>query len=65
LYLFVFTPSRPRIVPIIVADEVLARENMPIWEIDQCDYDDLAKLYVRQLAAGERNGRLGYHPPKE
>jgi hypothetical protein len=45
---------------------VVKREpNMPIWEIYQCDYDDLAKLYVRQLAAGERNGRLGYHPPKE
>jgi hypothetical protein len=52
-------------VPIFVADEVLARENMPIWEIYHCDYDDLARLCVRQLAAGEMNGRLGYHPPKE
>ena len=44
---------------------VVKPEDLPIWEIYQCDYDDLAKLCIRQLAAGEMNEQLGYHPPKE
>jgi len=44
---------------------VVKPEDLPIWEIYQCDYDDLAKLCIRQLAVGEMNEQLGYHPPKE
>jgi len=37
-------------------------EDLPLKEIYQCDEDDLAKLCIRDLAANEKNGRLGYHP---
>jgi hypothetical protein len=37
-------------------------EDLPLKEIYQCDEDDLTKLCIRDLAAGEKNGRLGYHP---
>jgi hypothetical protein len=37
-------------------------EDLPLKEIYQCDEDDLAKLCIRDLQAGEENGRLGYHP---
>jgi hypothetical protein len=36
--------------------------DLPLKEIYQCDEDDLTKLCIRDLAAGEKNGRLGYHP---
>lgn len=39
--------------------------DLPMAQIYQCDGGDLAKLCVRQLAAGEANGRVGYHPPQE
>jgi hypothetical protein len=38
-------------------------EDLPVMEIFQCDARDLAKLCLRELAAGEKNGRLGYKPP--
>jgi hypothetical protein len=37
-------------------------EDLPLKEIYQCDEDDLTKLCIRDLAAREKNGRLGYHP---
>jgi hypothetical protein len=37
-------------------------KDLPLKEIYQCDEDDLTKLCIRDLAAGEKNGRLGYHP---
>ncbi|MGB2624634.1 MAG: hypothetical protein WAN25_20005 [Candidatus Acidiferrum sp.] len=37
-------------------------EDLPIMEIYQCDEKDLTKLCIRSLAAGEKNGRLGYEP---
>ena len=40
-------------------------EDLPMAEIYQCDDHDLTQLCIRQLAAGEANGRIGYHPPKE
>jgi hypothetical protein len=40
-------------------------EDLPMAQIYQCDDRDLTQLCIRQLAAGEANGRIGYHPPKE
>jgi hypothetical protein len=37
-------------------------KDLPLKEIYQCDEDDLTKLCIRDLAANEKNGRLGYHP---
>jgi hypothetical protein len=39
--------------------------DLPMAQIYQCDESDLTRLCLRQLAAGEANGRIGYHPPKE
>jgi hypothetical protein len=39
--------------------------DLPMAQIYQCDEHDLTQLCIRQLSAGETNGRLGYHPPKE
>jgi hypothetical protein len=38
-------------------------EDLPLKEIYQCDEKDLTKLCIRDLASGEKNGRLGYKPP--
>ena len=38
-------------------------EDLPMKEIYQCDAQDLTKLCIRDLQAGETNGRLGYKPP--
>jgi hypothetical protein len=38
-------------------------ENLPLKQIFQCDEEDLTKLCIRDLASGEKNGRLGYKPP--
>ena len=38
-------------------------EDLPMNEIYQCDPKDLTKLCMRDLAAGELNGRMGYKPP--
>jgi hypothetical protein len=40
-------------------------EDLPMKEIYQCDPKDLTKLCIRDLAAGEMNGRLGYKPPSD
>jgi hypothetical protein len=37
-------------------------EDLPLKEIYQCDEHDLSKLCIRDLAEGEKNGRIGYHP---
>ena len=37
-------------------------EDLPLKQIYQCDSSDLTKLCIRDLVAGERNGRLGYKP---
>ena len=39
--------------------------DLPMAQIYQCDENDLTRLCVRQLAAGEANGRIGYHPPRD
>lgn len=37
-------------------------EDLPLKQIYQCDATDLTKLCIRDLQAGEKNGRMGYHP---
>jgi hypothetical protein len=44
---------------------VVRPEDLPMAQIYQCDASDLTRLCVRQLVAGEENGRLGYRRPEE
>ena len=44
---------------------VVRTEELPMAHIYQCDEHDLTRLCIRQLAAREINGRLGYHPPRQ
>lgn len=37
-------------------------EDLPLKQIYQCDARDLTLICIRDLAADEKNGRLGYHP---
>jgi len=37
--------------------------DLPLKQIYQCDANDLTKLCIRDLEAGETNGRMGYKPP--
>src|SRR6266568_678303 len=37
-------------------------DDLPMKQIYQCDSNDLTKLCIRDLEAGEVNGRLGYKP---
>src|SRR6266852_3286802 len=37
--------------------------DLPMKQIYQCDASDLTKLCIRDLVAGETNGRMGYKPP--
>jgi hypothetical protein len=41
---------------------VVRKEDLPINQIYQCDEKNLAKLCIRELSAGEENGRIGYRP---
>jgi len=43
---------------------VVQPSDLPMTDIFQCDDKDLTRLCMRDLQAGELNGRLGYHPPK-
>ena len=38
--------------------------DLPMAQIYQCDEKDLGRLCIRDLAAGQINGRIGYHPPR-
>jgi hypothetical protein len=42
---------------------VVRKKDLPINQIYQCDDKNLAKLCMRELSAGEENGRIGYRPP--
>src|SRR5262249_54923866 len=42
---------------------VVRQEDLPMSEIYQCDTQNPTRLCIRDLAAGETNGRIGYHPP--
>jgi hypothetical protein len=44
---------------------VVQPSDLPMAQIYQCDDNDLTRLCLRQLAAGEVNGRIGYHPPQD
>ena len=48
-----------------VGEYVVQPGDLPMAQIYQCDQNDLTRLCVRQLAAGEANGRIGYHPPRD
>ena len=37
--------------------------DLPLWQIYQPDENDLTKLAIRSLTAGEENGRLGHRQP--
>jgi hypothetical protein len=48
------------------AGEYIVRpEDLPMAQIYQCDDHNLTQLCIRQLSAGEANGSIGYHPPRE
>jgi hypothetical protein len=56
----------------LVSDSGLAMElgeyvvrgaDLPMAQIYQPDEADLTKLAIRELKAGEKNGRMGHHPP--
>jgi len=38
------------------------QEDLPLKQIYQCDANDPTKLCIRDLQAGEINGRIGYKP---
>jgi hypothetical protein len=37
-------------------------DDLPLKQLYQCDSSDLTELCIRDLVAGELNGRLGYKP---
>ena len=41
---------------------VVRPEDLPMSQIYQCDGKNLAKMCMRELSAGEENGRMGYRP---
>lgn len=43
---------------------VVRAEDLPMNQIYQCDDKDLSKLCMRELSAGEENGRIGYRPTR-
>jgi hypothetical protein len=44
-------------------DYIVRPQDLPLAEIYQSDESDLTKLSIRNLSAGERNGRIGHHAP--
>jgi hypothetical protein len=40
-------------------------EDLPMTQIYQCDANDWTRLCKRDLVEGEKNGRIGYHPPRQ
>ncbi len=44
-------------------DYLVRPEDLPLTEVYQCDERDLSRLCVRNLVAGETNGRAGYIAP--
>jgi hypothetical protein len=44
-------------------DYLVRPEDLPLAQIYQSDETDLTQLAIRNLSAGERNGRVGHHPP--
>jgi hypothetical protein len=46
-------------------DYVVQPKDLPVAQVYQCDPMDFTQLCIRELTAGEKNGRLGYAPPKD
>ena len=44
-------------------DYVVRPEDLPLAQIYQSDESDLTRLSIRNLSAGEKNGRIGHHAP--
>ncbi len=44
-------------------DYLVRLPDLPLAQVYQSDESDLTKLSLRNLSAGERNGRIGHHPP--
>jgi hypothetical protein len=44
---------------------VVREQDLPLYQIYQPNEDDLTKLAIRNLTAGEINGRIGHHQPIE
>lgn len=44
---------------------IVQASDLPMTQIYQCGAQELTQLCARDLQAGEANGRLGYHPPKD
>ena len=65
------TPGNPIVTDSVDAKDAMERgryvvqpQDLPMAEIYQCDSGDLTRLCLRELTAGEVNGRLGYLPPR-
>jgi hypothetical protein len=41
---------------------LVREEDLPMWQVYQCDADTFSTLCIRELRSGEVNGRIGYHP---
>jgi hypothetical protein len=46
-----------------LGEYVVRDSDLPMAQIYQSDEADLTKLAIRELKAGEKNGRIGHHPP--
>src|ERR1700686_116921 len=44
---------------------VVQPSDLPMAQIYQCNDQDLTQLCIRRLAAGETNGHVGSHPPRD
>jgi len=47
-----------------LGEYVVRTADLPMAHVYQPDEADLTKLSIRELAAGEKNGRVGYRPPR-
>jgi hypothetical protein len=48
-----------------LGEYIVRPSDLPMAQIYQPDESDLTKLAIRELVAGEKNGRIGHHPPLE
>jgi hypothetical protein len=62
-------PGSPLVTDSVAASQameygnyIVRPEDLPMTQIYQCDEKDSTRLCMRDLTAGEKNGRIGYHP---
>jgi hypothetical protein len=48
-----------------LGEYIVRPEDLPMVQIYQPNESDLTQLALRPLVAGEKNGRVGHHPPRE